>query len=156
GILALGYGYYVTVPLAKAGGGLSSALAGLHNRCVASSFALGAENLARSVYGPRRPFDLNLLSRQHKSAPPQAADIHELPTLAEALLPKRQTPWLQTEPSAPDVSARSYQTNALRALYRLSIPYLKTTGLIPTSPGTSVARYVDTEQEAQIIELAVK
>jgi hypothetical protein len=100
GILALGDGYHVTFPLAKAGGGLSSALAGLHNRCVSSAFAQGADYLVRSVVGQSGSgVELSQSSRQRPSALSQARDINQLPTLAEALLPTRQAPWHQTSPA---------------------------------------------------------
>jgi hypothetical protein len=162
GILALGYGYYVTVPLAKAGGGLSSSLAGLHNRCVASAFAQGADSLLRSVVGPVGPKrELGQLNRQPKSASSQAQEINQLPTLAEALLPAHQMPWGGTNPAPVSTLPLEYRTNALKEFGRLSGIYLEETRLIetrliPTSPGTKVARYVDTSQEGAIIELAVK
>jgi hypothetical protein len=158
GILALGYGYYVTLPLAKAAGGLSSSLAGLHNRCAASVFAQSADSLLRLLVGsvgPRR--ELGQLNRQPKSASAQAQDINELPTLAEALLAAHQVPWIGTGGSAPvSIQPLDYRTNALSEFGRLRGIYIKKTGLIPTAPGTKVARYVDTAQEGEIIELAVK
>jgi hypothetical protein len=157
GILALGYGYYVTVPLAKAGGGLSSSLASLHNRCAASAFAQGADSLLGSIIGPVGPKrELGQLNRQLRSAGAQAQEINQLPTLTEALLPAHQMPWVGTNPAALPLPLLQYRTNALEEFGRVIGTYLKTTGLIPTSPGTRVARYVDTAQEGEIIELAVK
>src|SRR5262249_38358758 len=146
------------VPLAKAGGGLSSSLAGLHNRCAASAFAQSADSLLRSVVGPVGPKrELGQLNRQLKSASAQAQDINQLPTLAEALLAAHQAPWVGTGGPAPvSTPPLQYRTNALSEFGRLRGIYLKTTALIPTALGTKVARYVDTAQEGEIIELALK
>src|SRR5262249_49079487 len=112
GILALGYGYYVTVPLAKAGGGLSSSLAGLHNRCVASAFAQGADSLLRSVVGPVGPKrELGQLNRQRKSADSQAQEINQLPTLAETLLAAHPVPWFGTGRATVSTQRLEYRTN---------------------------------------------
>jgi hypothetical protein len=148
GILALGYGYYVTVPLAKGSGGWSTSLAGLHNRCVASAFAQGADTLLGAIVGPvGAKRELGQLNRQHRSAASQAQEINRLPTLAEALLSAHQTPWAGTSPVSLPPPLLQYRNNALRELDRVSGTYLKKTGLIPTAPGTKVARYVDTVQE---------
>jgi hypothetical protein len=157
GVLAFGHGYYVTLPLAKAGGGLSSVLARLHNRCVASAFALGGENLLRAVFNyDRTPTELRQVTREYGPAASQARAISQLPTLAAALVPRRQLPWGQTHPLPPLPGALEVQTNWLRThLSQLSGLYTNS-GLIPTSPGTRVAQFVDTPQEAAVIELAVK
>ncbi|MGO9203690.1 MAG: hypothetical protein ACLQM8_24485 [Limisphaerales bacterium] len=157
GILAFGYRYYVTLPLSKARGGLSSVFARLHNRCVASAFALGADNLSRALFNfDRIPTELRQVTREHGTAVLQARVIDRLPTLAEALVPRRPLPWGQSAAPQPVPGALDIRTNWLRTyLSQLSGVYLKTK-LIPTSPGTPVERYVDTVQEAALIELAVK
>ncbi len=157
GVLGLGYDYYVTVPMAKSSGGLSGVFARLHNRCVASVFALGADYLVRSLAGAGGlSAEQGQLNRQHRTAFSQARDIDLLPTLAEGLLPTRQTPWSQRGPSLPSLANPQFRTNALRDFYRLSRVYLTDTGLIPTAAGTQAARYINTVQEAEIIELSVK
>ncbi len=158
GILAFGHGYYVTLPLAKARGGLWSVFARLHNRCVASAFALGGDSLLRAVFNfDRIPTELRQVTREHGAAVSQARVIDQLPTLAEALVARRRLPWGQTGAPQPFPGTLEVRTNWLRTyLSQLSgLEYLKTK-LIPTSPGTPVARYVDTVQEAALIELAVK
>src|ERR1700694_4833711 len=85
GILAFGHNYYVNVPLAKAGAGAFSAIANLHNRCVASAFALAGDNLVRSVFdGPRAPAEFKELTGGNGTASTHAQHIDQLPTLAEA------------------------------------------------------------------------
>ena len=157
GILAFGQGYYVTLPLAKASSGLPSVIARLHNRCVASVFALGGDNLLRAVVNfDRIPTEFRQITREHRAAASQALAINQLPTLAGALVPRRHLPWGQTASPQPVPGGLDVHTNVLRIyLSQLSGLYLKTK-LIPTSPGTRVARYVDTVQEAALIELAVK
>jgi hypothetical protein len=163
GILAFGYGYYVAVPLAKAGSGLFKVLAGLHNRCVASAFTLGGDKLLPSVVSVGR--DSSALRQFAQDQPPataQVQEINQLPTLAEALLPRHQAPWAPITPSPPAPSTLLDPTNALKNLYRLSRVFFdeqqskQERHLIPTSFGTEMQRYVDTVQEAGIIELAVK
>ncbi|MGA2864839.1 MAG: hypothetical protein ABSF95_10165 [Verrucomicrobiota bacterium] len=157
GILAFGHRYYVTVPMAKASGGLASVLARLHNRCVASAFALGGDNLLRSVFKVDRvPTELKQVTRKHGLATAQAQEINRFPTLAEALLSRQPAPWTQAGTASLVPATLDLRTNALRTLRELSGSYLKTTKLIPTLPATKGARYVDTAQEAALIELAAK
>jgi hypothetical protein len=160
GILAFGHRYYVTLPLAKASGGLSSVISRLHNRCVASVFALGGDDLMRSVFAVDRvPTELKKIIRDHGRANVQAQEINRLPTLAEALLSRQPAPWTKAGTASLVPATLDIRTNALRTLRELSGisgRYFKTTKLIPTSPGTRGARYVDTAQEAALIELAAK
>ncbi len=115
GILAFGHGYYVSLPLAKARGGLSSVFARLHNRCVASAFALGADNLLRAVFNfDRIPTELRQVTGEHGAAASQARVIDQLPTLAGALVPRRRLPWGQTGPAPPVPGVLEVQTNWLR------------------------------------------
>src|SRR5262249_20011306 len=157
GILAFGHRYYVTLPLARGGGILGNALAKLHNRCVASAFALGTETLLGSfseVGGKRIKADQQ--ARRQAPADDQARDIEQLPTLAEAVLPMRPLPWSDSAPATPAVVPQLDARNAKRALLRLQHNFLESTNeLIPTLPSTSVERFVDTAREASTIELAV-
>jgi len=157
GILAFGHGYYVTLPMAKASGVLPNAVARLHNRCVGSAFALGAESLLGSFSDVgRRPAGEWQPVWLQASAQGQARDIEKMPTLAEAILPTRPLPWSQTEATTPVAFPPFNARNAKRALLRLQHPFITSTnGLIPTSPASAAERYVDTVQEAAIIDLAV-
>ena len=173
GIMAFGHRYYVTLPLAKGSGGLSRAIASLHNRCAASAFALGWQSLVPAVSEINRtPIELNEVTREHRKAASQARLINRLPMLAEALLPRRDVPWARGETPVQASAGVEVRTNVTRAaLSQFSKSYVKTslipalsqlslsnlvTKLIPTSPGVEGEPFVDTVQEAALIELAVK
>ena len=157
GVLAFGQGYQVILPLAKASGGVRSALAALRNRCVANAFALGGQQLLPASFEPGRvPRGSKELLRQQAPAAAQAQVIDRLPTLAEALLSRRIVPWREGGAGSPAPAPLSFPTNfVLTTLRQLSEIYTNT-GLIPTSPGGGEEAFVDTVQEAALIELAVK
>jgi hypothetical protein len=157
GILGFGQGYYIKLPLAKAGGGVSRFTASLHNRCAASAFALGGQSLLEAVSETdASPTGLKEMTQENARAASQVQVINSLPMLAEALLSRRSLPWNDTRTGAPDSAAVEVRTNILRtALSQLSGIYLKTK-LIPTAPGSQAERFVDTVSEADLIELAVK
>jgi hypothetical protein len=150
GIVVFGHGYYLTVPMTKGSGGIFNVLAALHNRCIASVFGLTGHRLFQKDADEPKPFP-----REQPSAASQAKYIDQLPTLAEALLPRRLVPWEQTEQPLLAGLAQPDQASALRELLRLSKVFPQGRSLIPTSPGTEVESYVDTVQEAGIINLAV-
>lgn len=168
GLLAYGRDVHVTLPLAKAGGGLERLLADLRNRMIASIFTVGGHQVLSLFSESSRPAaELVRLNEQFGRADQQAAEIGRLPLLAQALAPRRPVPWTQagraqmpvdTNPGAPLLADRSLATR----LHRLATNYQQApdrpggSGLIPTAPGAAVERYVDTVKEGELIQLAVR
>jgi hypothetical protein len=156
GVLAFGRNYDVVIPLAKGNGPVANALARLRNRCVASVFGWGGTSLGRSLWTPTLD-STSTMARPSKAGALEARDINGLPTLAEALLISRQVPW---ETSAAVASAGATTSETRNDAVRLWLTELSrlysTNSILPTYPGTAVARFVDTTREAALIELAVK
>jgi hypothetical protein len=159
GMLVFGHGYPLVIALSKGQGGLSSAIASLQNRCAASIFTLGGERLLQLVSGVT-PWHREFvrLSEEMGDAASQAAVIDGLPMLASALMSTREVPWKQDVADAETIALTNLNQRTLRIhlLRQALASYVYKTKLIPTSPGTSAERFVDTAQEGAIIELAVK
>ena len=154
GLLAFGYGYYVSVPLAKASGSLTKPLASLHNRVVASAFTLGGDRLFRFL-SDAIPVEAELgrFTREVGTASRQAQEINQLPTLAQSLLALRELPWRPgTVNPARD---GGLDRNTLDAIL-LRLARDNPSKLMPTSPNTAAARFVDSAKEGELIQLAVR
>jgi hypothetical protein len=168
GLLAYGRDVHVTLPLAKASGGLSRLVANLHNRMIASIFTVGGDRVLSLFAEPSRPAaELVRLNQQFGRADKQADDIAKLPLLAQALLPRRELPWQLVASSQLAVASNAAglptpnrhlatRLNRLAANYQEAPERPGGSGLIPTAPGTEVERYVDTVKEGELIQLAVR
>ncbi|MEW6158051.1 MAG: hypothetical protein AB1813_11500 [Verrucomicrobiota bacterium] len=155
GILAYGFDYKVTIPLAKASGGLAQSAANLHNRMVASAYKLAGDhviNLLANQSGQARLLSHFNAVALH-NATNQANDINRLPALAEALLCRRAVPWTNqaavTDMPLPATNQLAVRFGQLRLLY-------PRTSLIPTSLGTEMEPFVETIEEANLIQLAIR
>jgi hypothetical protein len=156
GLLAFGRDYDITLDLSKGAGRLSTALANLRNRSVASIFSLWAQRVMEPWELVRLPPTRGRPAVGVIDAATQAATIDQLPMLAQALLSGRAPPWADMPTGITPSMELRIDTNAWRLrLRRLATRYPET-GLIPTAPDTAVERFVDTIEQGAIIELAVK
>lgn len=123
------------------------------NRLEAGPFRLAGDALLGPVRAePAAVDELRTLQAAAGLAVRQARRVAELPTLAGALAARggEFTPGTATVPEPP----RPRRLAVALAQLRLELP--GDTGLIPTAPGTPVARFVDTVGEAWLIRLAVQ
>lgn len=146
GVLAIGESYEIELPLSRT--------SKLHNRIASSIFKLGADLLDPASRSDDHPDPKSL-----HHANEQVEQISKLPTFAEALLPFREVPWGEPEnPDEPehDCSNELFATPQAMAAWFASEPGpAPPTPLYPTSPDTSVETFVDTIEEAQLIEAAM-
>jgi hypothetical protein len=154
GLLAFGRDYDITLDLSKGAGRVSTALANLRNRSVASIFSLAAQRVLEPWANARLHQTRATPAVGVIDAATQAATINQLPMLAQTLLAAREPPWAGPPAEIIPMDLRT-DTNAWSVrLRRLATRYPET-GLIPTAPDTAVERFVDTIQQGAIIELAV-
>ena len=170
GRLAYGYDYPVEIEVAKGHGLPARPLAMLVNRVSANGFRLAGRSLLGWIKKGTRERELSThfdYVTLH-SADKQAEMIDKLPLLAEGVLARRKAPWLEREPAPPNrprenegppLGPPRYDRRAV-ALGLLELHVRKNllpgTGLIPTSLGTDVERYVETVPEGELITLASK
>lgn len=147
GMISYGGDYRMKLPLSRS--------SHTHNRVSSSVFKLSVDWL-ESVWNdtPTEHPELENARAMHR-AEEQAAAIAKLPSLAAALLPHRTVPWKEEgaseEEERPLVSAPPQARAWLR-----SLTTTEGTDLLPTAPGTEVASFVDTREEARLIQLALK
>jgi hypothetical protein len=116
---------------------------------------------------PERQAALRGLAQLRAAAPDNAeslaAAITHQPTLAEVLLTRTSAPWPDSpgwpQPLNIDPAPHSNLHRMVRARFletaAHSLRIYPQTGLLPTAPGTTRERYVDTVREADWIQLAI-
>lgn len=147
GLISYGGDYRMRLPVSRS--------SHTHNRVSSSVFKLGVDWL-ESAFGdaPSQKVDLDRARRMHR-AEEQAKSIAALPSLAAALLPHRKVPWIESGKAPREESALVMPPPQARAWLR-SLTTTDGTNLLPTSPGTVVASFVDTREEARLVRLALQ
>jgi len=161
--VAYGYDYHARVALAKGVGAWGRTLAVLRNRVAANPFSYAGERVLDRLKGSSGLMVSRFNYGSLHNARVQAAAIHRLPTLAEALLPTRTVPCDFTN-AVGLASVELDLAKVAAALRELHVSRFGTnltrsmagTYLIPTAPDTVAERYVTTVAEAAIISLAIK
>jgi hypothetical protein len=156
-VYPLGGDFNVHVPIARQNVlsklWFSKTYANWHHRLCANIFKyFGDYVLSFLPLDNQTPAEFRDMCRRFQRASVQAEEISQLPTLAEAVLPLRDVPWMQTMPEA----AQLIETEGVkRRLKELAAKY-PATGLLPTAPGTEVEAFVETSHEAALIELLIQ
>jgi hypothetical protein len=160
GTVAYGFDYNVTIPQVKSRGGFERVAANVHNRTVASAFKYGGDRFAAwLLHGDPTADALVSFNRELGRAVTQAREISRLPTVAEALLPRRGLPWGGSAEAAGPAGAAALPALAGDTLpieldqLRMRYPQ---SALVPTFPDTPDEPFIDTVREAGVAQLAVR
>ncbi len=150
-----GYGrdYRLKIPITRASGLAGKLQATLRNRVEANLFRFAADQVLDRVPLQKGGEGLKRFDYlRFQQAETRAREIKQQPSAAQMLVDLHDVPW--RDPGKEGVTDVPVNWERLRA--RLLRRRMTAQGLIPTSPYTEAARFVDTVKEADVIVLAVK